>query len=341
MAVLTAASVISQYTAGGAAMLGLYALRDVSTGDTIDLSVLGAPAFQVIKSGVVLGQSAFVEIAATFTGTVVTMPSGLSHDCGYLLVWGCLQGRPADSGPISRVPIPGQEEHLYMAHTPVRCEHDSIKWYPRVTVEKYSPDQTAWAQRRLHDELSWGRRLLVETLGIRVPELHGDWLREVFREPEDGYAYCEGNSLVNGGLDALGNLLAGTGTPQALVAGKAICGVGSNAAAFAVTQAALSGDGSTSTAWYQAMDATYPHVDGTTHGQLDGQSTFIGTSANFATGWVEWCWASATTTVGGVTGGTLAGLSGTCVMLNRWTGTTLGTKGAGATWIFSSTVTFS
>ena len=56
-----------------------------------------------------------------------------------------------------------------MAHTPVRCEHDSVKWFPRVTVEKYSPDQSAWAQRRLHEELSWGRRLLVETLGIRVP----------------------------------------------------------------------------------------------------------------------------------------------------------------------------
>ena len=233
-----------------------------------------------------------------------------------------------------------------MAHTPDRCEHDGIKWFPRVTIEKYSPDQSAWAQRKLLGELSWGRRLLVSRFSsrftsVRVPRLHGDWLREVFGEPEDGYAYCQGNSLVNGGLDALGNLLVGTGTPQALVAGKAICGVGSNGAAFAVTQAALSGDGSTSTAWYQAMDATYPHVDGTTHGQLDGQSTFISTSANFATGWVEWCWASATTAVGGTTGGTLAGLSGTTVMLNRWTGTTLGTKGAGATWIFSSTVSFS
>jgi len=234
-----------------------------------------------------------------------------------------------------------------MAHTPVRCEHDGIKWFPRVTVEKYSPDQSAWAERKLHAELSWGRRLLVSRFSsrftsVRVPRLHGDWLREVFGEPEDGYSYCQGNNLVNGGLDALGTLLLGTGG-QALTTSPmhAVCGVGSNAAAFAAGQAALSGDGSTSTAWYQAMDATYPHVDGTTHGQLDGQSTFISTSANFATGWVEWCWASVSTAITSATGGTLASLSGTAVMLNRWTGTTLGTKGAGATWIFSSTVSFS
>ena len=163
----------------------------------------------------------------------------------------------------------------------------AIKWYPRVTVEKYSPDQSAWAQRRLHGELSWGRRLLVETLGIRVPRLHGDWLRETFGEPEDGYAYCQGNSLVNGGLDALAGLVINAGGKQPLANANAICGVGANAAGFAATQAALSGDGSTTTAWYQVMDTGYPAVDGTMHGQLDGQSTFISTSANF--NWVEWC----------------------------------------------------
>jgi hypothetical protein len=33
--------------------------------------------------------SDFVEIAATFTGTVVTMPSGLNQSSAYLLIWGC------------------------------------------------------------------------------------------------------------------------------------------------------------------------------------------------------------------------------------------------------------
>lgn len=88
-AVLTAANVIPQYTMGGADLLGLYALRNVSTGDTIDLATLGTPTFQHISRGVVLGISDFVEIAADFSGTVVTMPGGLSHSSAYLLVWGC------------------------------------------------------------------------------------------------------------------------------------------------------------------------------------------------------------------------------------------------------------
>ncbi len=89
MAVLTSVNVSPMFTTNGANPLALYALRYVTTGDTIDLSTLGPPNFMIIKSGVVLGISDFVEIAATFSGTVVTMPGGLSKDCGYLLVWGC------------------------------------------------------------------------------------------------------------------------------------------------------------------------------------------------------------------------------------------------------------
>jgi hypothetical protein len=230
-----------------------------------------------------------------------------------------------------------------MSRTPARCEHDGIKWFPRVTVEKYSPDQSAWAERKLHNELSWGRRLLVETLGVRVPRLHGDWLREVFREPEDGFAHCQGNSLVNGGLDKLTGLLVASSPVSLMPNAQAICGVGTDSTATVPTQthlAPVTGEGAAAT-FYQQMDATYPLADGTTHGQLDGQATFVSTSANFASGWVEWCWAS--TTAGAITAGnTLSGLSsGTETMFNRWTGTTLGTKGAGATWVFSTTISFS
>jgi hypothetical protein len=227
-----------------------------------------------------------------------------------------------------------------MSHTPVRCEHEGIKWFPRVTIEKYSPDQSAWAERRLREELSWGRRLLVARLGVRVPRLHGDWLREVFGEPEDGLAFTQGNSLVNGGLDALTAFISGTAGPQ-LNNTHGICGVGSGTTAWAATQTALAGDGVSTTAWYQAHDTGYPKVDGTVHGQLDGQATVASSNGNF--NWQEWCWATATGTVGANTGFTLSSLvaSSTQVMFNRWTGTSLGTKGSGATWVFSSTITFS
>lgn len=90
MAVLTGANVIPVYTAGQADQVALYALKDVTADDTIDLATIGNNAsFQVIERGVVMGVSAFVELAAAFAGTVVTMPGGLSHSSGYLLVWGC------------------------------------------------------------------------------------------------------------------------------------------------------------------------------------------------------------------------------------------------------------
>lgn len=87
MATLAAAQVIPVYTAGAADLVALFALRFVSTGDTIDVATL--TNFQIVKAGVVMGVSDFVEIAATFTGTVVTMPAGLNHSSGYLLIWGC------------------------------------------------------------------------------------------------------------------------------------------------------------------------------------------------------------------------------------------------------------
>ncbi len=87
MAALSAQNVITRLIdSSGAALVGLFLLRKVTTGDTIDLSTISA--FQLVKQGVVMGDSDFVEIAATFTGTVVTMPSGLSNSSGYLLVLG-------------------------------------------------------------------------------------------------------------------------------------------------------------------------------------------------------------------------------------------------------------
>lgn len=89
MAVLSAANAIVNYQRGDSDMVALIGLRNVTTGDTLDVATVTSPAFQVVKRGVVLGVSDFVEIAASFTGTVVTMPSGLNASSGYLLVWGC------------------------------------------------------------------------------------------------------------------------------------------------------------------------------------------------------------------------------------------------------------
>lgn len=90
MAVLTPAQVIPQYTTGGADLLGLYALRNVNAGDTIDLATLGSPVWQLCVRAVVLGITDAVGDWAATSGTVVTMPAGLGTASGYLMCWGML-----------------------------------------------------------------------------------------------------------------------------------------------------------------------------------------------------------------------------------------------------------
>ena len=90
MAALTTTQVIPAFLNGNADLIGLYSLRNVTTGDTVDIASLGtSPNFQEIKRAVIIGVSDFVEIAATFAGTIVTMPAGLTKSSGYLLIWGC------------------------------------------------------------------------------------------------------------------------------------------------------------------------------------------------------------------------------------------------------------
>ena len=233
-----------------------------------------------------------------------------------------------------------------MSDTLVRGSHDGIKWYPRVTVEKYSIDQTRWAEGRLTGMLGGGRAPVV--LGEPVVDLHGDWLRELCPHgPEDGTPTDEGNILVNSGLTDLINLLLGnTGTAinplrvgPGTNSGAAVCGVGSSTTAATTSDTALGGNGSTTTAYYQAMDSSYPSL--TPPDTINGQSTFASGVANFA--WTEWCWATGAGTV--TAGGTLASVYATAssyAMLNhKIPSGGLGTKASGASWVYSTTVTCS
>jgi hypothetical protein len=247
-----------------------------------------------------------------------------------------------------------------MSHTLERCEHEGIKWFPRVTVEKYSPDQSEFAERKLREELSWGRRLLVSRwglervpgMGLLVPRIHGDWLRDAFREPEDGFAYSQGNALVAGGLYSMcAYLLLGVAASgangRAFTNAQTGCGVGTGTTAWAASQTTLVGDTGTAstTSFFQQMDATYPANAGSgvaNGGQMNGQVTVASGNGNF--NWQEWCWftASAMTGSPGANAVSLASTTWTnSLMINRWTGTSLGTKGSGATWVFSTTITLS
>jgi len=69
--------------------LVVLALEDFSAGDTLDIGPSGADQLQVIERCVVITiTNTAVQIAASFTGTVVTMPAGCSNDIGYMMAWG-------------------------------------------------------------------------------------------------------------------------------------------------------------------------------------------------------------------------------------------------------------
>ncbi len=232
---------------------------------------------------------------------------------------------------------------------------DGIRWFPEIRVDKYSADQTSFAERKLADAVSWGRKVEVKATGLLTGVMHGDWLRELFPEPEDGCASDYGNSLVNDGLTSLvfmlfSSIAAGSGQQlkTGVVSGASFqtggtvttgVGVGVDTTTFAVTQTRLANTSGESSAasWYQQMDATYPQWQGNVQGQLNGQATF--TSANGVFAWNEWCWLTGTALSAGGTN-TIAAVGTAPKMLNRKV-TSLGTKGAGASWVFSQTVTFS
>jgi hypothetical protein len=90
MAVLTAAQCVRVWADGWSDRTCLYALRNVTTGDTADLT---GDYLKVIRA-VMLGTTVSGAAAASVSGTVVTMPTGLAGDAGFLLVWGCSGANP-------------------------------------------------------------------------------------------------------------------------------------------------------------------------------------------------------------------------------------------------------
>jgi hypothetical protein len=193
---------------------------------------------------------------------------------------------------------------------------DTISWKPYALVEKYSPDQVAYAILKYGYEPTAGRMY-----------------RALFRAPEDGIAEAYGNLLVTVGLNVLTNVIIGGGD-NALSHANAITGVGNSTTTATIGDTALGAD-NTSNAWYQQMTTSYPTQ---ANGVLTGQTTFSSGTGNYA--WNEWCWA-----IGG--GGTitagqqLSGVTSTAPTMMNHKIQSLGTKGSGAAWVFTQTITLS
>lgn len=90
MAALTGLNVDVLYNQGGADLFAAFALRNINTNDTLDLSVTGVqPPFQVIRKAVVMSNGSNMAAICTVAGTVITMPAGLASASAYLSVTGC------------------------------------------------------------------------------------------------------------------------------------------------------------------------------------------------------------------------------------------------------------
>lgn len=191
---------------------------------------------------------------------------------------------------------------------------DGLNWVANARVERFSAAQT---------------QALMDRLG-REPS--ADELRHWCGEPEDGVHHERGNILVTVGLNLLTELLEGGGGNPFSHA-DTIIGVGDSTTAAAVGDTHLGGDGSTSHAYYQQADVSYPTQS---NGVVTIQGTFATGNGNFTAGWQEWCVASGS---GGITaGGTLASVATGVTMLNHKVAA-LGTKVSGAQWVLTATIT--
>lgn len=167
----------------------------------------------------------------------------------------------------------------------------------------------------------------------RVEKYDGDWTPEQIAAGLAGgpseVVQVAGNVLTTVGIVRMLNLLKGT-VAQAADNTHTFMGVGDSSTAAAAGQTDLqAATGATHRQW-NAMDATYPQLSGTS---LIFRSTFATTEANFA-----WNEVAIELDDGVVSPGTAALSTGTQKMFNRKV-VSAGTKTSAQTWVATLTVT--
>ena len=88
MAALGQANCFKVFSDGDSDRVVLYALRKVTTADTVDVGPGALNDFLAPKQAVCMGTTVVGTVTAVVVGTVITMPAGLASDAGYMLVWG-------------------------------------------------------------------------------------------------------------------------------------------------------------------------------------------------------------------------------------------------------------
>jgi hypothetical protein len=73
---------------GQAERTAVYALRDISGADVVDVY----QEFSVVKRAVVMGTTVAAAVAMSVSGTEITIPAGANRDAGYMMVFGAAAG---------------------------------------------------------------------------------------------------------------------------------------------------------------------------------------------------------------------------------------------------------
>jgi hypothetical protein len=187
---------------------------------------------------------------------------------------------------------------------------DDVHWKSSTLVEKFSPDQTDYAQ---------------SVLG-HTPQ--GDELTLLCGLPEEGtHVDPTSNLLTTAGLGRITNLIIGGGG-QAASATAARLGVGDGSTAAAIGDTDLSAAAGSTHRWFMPLDATYPTQAA---GVLTVKATFASADGNFA--WNEWAVDIGAPAVA-------ASATVNAVLLNHKVAS-LGTKASGASWALTTTITLS
>lgn len=180
-----------------------------------------------------------------------------------------------------------------------------IPWRPVVLLEKFDHDQAAWVSGKT---------------GLLEP--NGDTMSK-FVKPYETMQFA-GNLLTTLGLARLTNLLTGVAAQALTGPTTTRIGVGDDSTAAAVGDTDLS---TSTTQYYQVLDATYPQGAGTA--VLTLKASFPDVNANFA--WNSW---------GIDVGAATVTSNGTVNTLINRKVQSMGTKTSGI-WALTVTLTFS
>lgn len=187
-----------------------------------------------------------------------------------------------------------------------------------VQVEKFSPEQVQWVQRK----------------GILSPKGY-DFAR--LKIKADEIVIDETPNLVTTiGLGRLTNFLIGTASLVGFTSTTTRIGVGDSSTAATAADTDLGASAGSTHRWFQVVDSAPTRTTTTvTNDTISCVATFASADGNFA--WAEWCNNLGTATV--ASSNAVDASAGACFFNHKIA--SLGTKVSGAAWTLTTKITFS